>query len=144
MLDRTAELRASQAKMSFKREATDTSMGSSSSADNSDLAALLPPPRMNLSIDVEAINSDGTREANNIEGAENMQDSPSASASGELTPKIGRKKSSGKKFHLVDFHDGNSKETWVISDEGAMRLEEYNVKVGEEGLESTRQGSITR
>ncbi|GMI44229.1 hypothetical protein TrCOL_g3481 [Triparma columacea] len=114
VLDRTAEMRASLAKKSFGRQATDTSMRSSSSADKDvDLASLLPPPRINLSIDVEAVNG----------GEEGNSSVESPLADGD-TPKRGTKR----------VNSGN---------EGAMRIDEYNVKIGGGGLESTQQGAVT-
>ncbi|GMH54278.1 hypothetical protein TrRE_jg7621 [Triparma retinervis] len=126
VLDRTAEMRASLAKKSFGREATDTSFGSSSSADKDvDLASLLPPPRISLSIDVDVVNDDSE------EASLPLGDDTPKGKGGKT-----RSNSSSGKMHLVDFHDGSMKETWVISNEGAMRLDEYNPK--EEYMEMLR------
>ena len=101
VLDRTAEMRASLAKKSFGREATDTSFGSSSSADKDvDLASLLPPPRISLSIDVDVVNDDSE-----VASLPLGDDTPKGK--GGKT----RSNSSSGKMHLVDFHDGSMKET---------------------------------
>ena len=125
IMNRTKELSAT-AKSELTRQATDTTHAE----DDEDLASLLPPPRKSISIDVGLANAeDATSTAGDDDLTPPAKEkncgsggkSPvNASASGDGAARLKRKLS--QNVQLVNFDVGKTKETWVLSDEGAIRL----------------------
>ena len=110
----------------FASQATDTSMGSNGSTNDSfDLASMLPPPRM--SIDVDLANAD------------TAEPSHSSATPKHFNGGVEMKKRS-QSSHIVKFGFGDSAEEWMITDEGAIRLDDYTR--GNSGAEGQQVTSL--
>ncbi|GMH92460.1 hypothetical protein TrVE_jg6723 [Triparma verrucosa] len=145
VLERTAEFRINQkhadilkAKDSFGRQPTDTSMNSNNSSisnDNLDLASLLPPPRMSIDVDLA---NENTSSSQNL-SAQNSESTPTSANPGALAC---RRVTS---YEVIKFKDTNGKtESWVLSDNGAMRLDDYERMVGPDGIEDDQGKKVTQ